>query len=40
MAKFILRTLYFLNGRNLFCTEAEKSTLACPQGLFCTVESL
>jgi hypothetical protein len=40
MAKFILRTLYFLDDRNLFCTEAEKSSLVRPQGLFCSVESL
>lgn len=40
MAKFILRTLYFFNDRNLFCTEAEKSRLVHPQGLFCSVESV
>jgi len=40
MAKFIWRNLYFLNDRNLFLTEAEKSSLVRPQGLFCTVEFL
>jgi hypothetical protein len=38
MAKFILRTLYFFDIPNLFCTEAEKSSLVRPQGFFCSVE--
>ena len=40
MTKFILPTLYLFDDRNLFCTEAEKSSLVHPQGLFYSVEFL
>jgi len=40
MATFIFRTLYFLDQRNLFCPEAEKSRLVSSRGFFCSVEFL
>jgi hypothetical protein len=40
MGKLIFRNLYFSDDRNLFCTEAEKSSLVHPQGLFYSAESM